>query len=747
MPDCWSIVQRPFRVETAKAYEGLFTIGSGYMHVRGSLEAHLAGAPQNTEYVRKPANVTSESFADSKAKWGTYVPGVFGPHPLLGSEMINLPFFLGLELIVDGERLDVENGLVDDYQCVLHLDTATLVRSLRWRTRQGCMLGVVFERFMSAARPHLCCQRLTVTADADVRITIRAALDADVRTNGHDHFQHVEFEAVGDAGVRCRVATDGGDVVHLESQLTPGEADWRFDARGRAAALVTEIGMAAGQTLTFEKRTAVTTSRDLRPTTPVEQLGDAVGRSFGQLRTEHAARWRKRWDSCDVTIDGDDDSQRAIRASLYHLLRVHVPDDPRVAIDAKGYSGEAYWGRFFWDTELYLLPFYLYSDPERAKTLVEFRVQSLDGACENARKYGYGGARYAWESDPSGRECCPNWQYADHEIHVTADVVYGLVHYATAVGDKAYLNGPAARVLVETGRYWLQRLDRRTGDDHLSLLGVMGPDEYTPISSNNAYTNRMVRFALEAAARHGVAGGATAAECEKFALAASSLPVLRGADGALVLQCEEFESLAEPCFDEFWTDRTRTFAAQVSQERLYRTKCLKQADVLMLMMLFPHEFSDADVRRAWDYYLPYTTHDSSLSAGVHAIVAARLGLDDEAWRYWLTSASLDLDTRHGGAAEGVHIAGAAANWLIVVQGFGGVKSALQSETLTLSPRLPARWTRLTFPLVWRGVEVHVVVERESTTISNCSDRALSVVVWGDERSVAADSAVTWEAQP
>ncbi|MFH1745924.1 MAG: glycosyl hydrolase family 65 protein [Planctomycetota bacterium] len=745
MPDSWSIVQSPFEIETARAYEGLFTLGSGYLHVRGSLEEHLADAPQNKAYVRKLANVTSETFAQSKLKWGTYVPGVFGPHPLLGSEMINLPFFLGWEPIVDGEKLDVESGLVDDYQCVLRLDTATLERSLRWRTRSGRALRVVFERFVSGARPHLCCQRLTLVAETDTKIAIRTALDADVRTNGHDHFQTVELEKVGDAGIRCRVTTDGGDVVHIESRLKAQGNGRRFEASSRTAALITDLGMIVGETLTIEKRTAVTTSRDLQPTNPAEQLADAGGMPFDELHAEHAAWWRRRWERCDVIIAGDDDSQRAIRASLYHLLRVHVADDPRVAIDAKGYSGEAYWGRYFWDTELFLLPFYLYTDPERARTLVDFRVQSLDGGRANARRYGYDGARYAWESDPSGLECCLNWQYADHEVHITADVVYGLVHYARAVGDQAYLDGPAAQVLVETARYWLQRLDRRAGDDHLSLLGVMGPDEYTPISSNNAYTNRMVKFALEAAARHGAVGGASAAECGDFAAAARSLSIPRRESDALVLQCEEFESLAEPRFEKLWIDRSKTFAAHVSQERLYRTKCLKQADVLMLMMLFPHEFSDAEVRQAWDYYLPYTTHDSSLSAGVHAIVAARLGLDDEAWRFWLASTAIDLDMRHGGATEGIHIASAAANWLVIVQGFAGVKSALQSESLTLSPRLPARWTRLVFPLVWQGVRLRIDMTRNATTITNHSDRALSATVWGEEQSIGPAKSTTWGA--
>jgi kojibiose phosphorylase len=271
----------------------------------------------------------------------------------------------------------------------------------------------------------------------------------------------------------------------------------------------------------------------------------------------------------------------------------------------------------------------------------------------------------------------------------------------------------------------------------------MGPNEYTPLSDNNSYTNHMVAFALEAAAEVGDAGGASSAERADFAAAAKSLPIPRGADGLLVLQCEGFDRLADPRFDELWRDRGKTFAAQVSQERLYRSKCLKQADVLMLMMLFPDDFSDAEVRRAWDYYLPLTTHDSSLSAGVHAIVAARLGLADAAWQSWEKAVGLDLDVERGAAAEGVHIANAAAIWQVLVFGFAGMRKAVQSDLLTLRPRLPIGWSRLAFPLVWHGCPVYVDVTPGGVTVANQDREPLEVRVHEDRRKIAGLQQATW----
>jgi trehalose/maltose hydrolase-like predicted phosphorylase len=764
MPDDWTIVESAFRADTASAYEGLFTLGSGYLHVRGSLEEHLSDAPQNLEYTRLPTNVTSERFPESKAKWGTYVPGVFGKHPLLNAEMINLPWFLGLTPTVDGEQLDIEKCQIEEYRRQLRLDTATLSRRLRWRTKSGAVVTLEFERFVSAARPHLCAQRLTLCSDREAALEIRAGIDADVRTNGCDHFVGIELARDGAAGLACCVRTDGGDEVEAATRLAaltgwpvtsnssahvrtcePAyvACEWRAETVGRRSELAANLRLPSNQPLLIEKRTAVATSRDRPARSAAAWLADAHPHPFELLQSEHVGVWGMRWRHHDVVIEDDLQSQLALRASLYHLLRAHPGAGSGLPIDGKGYAGEAYWGRYFWDSEMFLLPFYLYTDPPRARTLTDFRINTLDGARENARRYGYPGARYAWESDAKGNECCPNWQYADHEVHVTADVVYGLAHYARGTGDDQYLRGAGAEVIVETARYWMQRLDWRPGDNHPSLLGVMGPDEFTPISNNNAYTNRLVKFALHLATEVGEAGGASPRECEAFARAADGLPIPRSADGELVLQCEGFDTLAELDLDGFWEDRSKSLGSQVSQERLYRSKCLKQADVLMLMMLFPDEFSEAEVRRAWDYYLPLTTHDSSLSPGVHAIVACRLGLMDEAWRFWQQAIAIDLDVTRGAAAQGIHISNAALVWQVAVLGFAGMKTAMQSDVLTFQPRLPAAWSRLAFLVAWKGGRMHVDIREGRVAVTNRGGSALQVRVGDEMRAVAPQDTQIW----
>jgi len=712
MKSAWRIVESPFRAGRARAFEGLFTLGSGGLHVRGSLEEHLHNEPQNREYVRRPSNVTAERFPDRKAKWGTYVPGLFARHPLLNREMVNLPWFLDLAPVVGDEKLDMETSRVEEYTRVLHMKTASLSRSLVWRTGAGPVLSVRFERFVSLVRPRLVLQRMTLTPDRDGRATVLAGIDADVRTNGHDHFESVDMERDGERGMKCRVRIAGAGSVRIVSRLDAPSGSWRYIGEPRSGRCAVDLDLRAGRKCVVEKRTALVTSRDGAAgpdgcdTAGVDGFGAGEFADLGwdELFGEHADAWAARWERSDVKIDGDPESQRALRCSIYHLLRAHAAWDAGAAVDARGYSGDAYFGRFFWDTEIFLLPFYLYTDPERARALVDFRVNALSRARKIAAAQGFRGARYPWESDDRGDECCPNPIYAEQEVHVTGDVVYAMAHADAALGG-GYLEGPAAAAVVEAARYWVDRIESGAGGESPGLLRVMGPDEYTPYSDNNAYTNRLASFTLDLAARIGRRGGAAPGERKTFAETARKLPIVRR--GGLVLQCEGFDLLENPRFDELWIDRDLPFAAQAPEEHLHRSRCLKQADVIMLMALFPDEFSDSEVRAAWDYYLPVTTHDSSLSPSIHAMVALRLGLRDEAVDFWKRGLSLDLDTARGGAAEGIHIAACGGNWQVAVLGFGGMKSVLQSDDLSLQPVLPSGWSRLAFPIVWKG-ESHYI---------------------------------------
>ncbi len=731
MSDPWIVSQTDFA--QLLPWEGLFTLGSPGLHVRGCLEEAVGVDPQNREYMRSPGNVTAENFPEGRQKWGTYVPGIYGRHPRLNAQLVNLPWFAGVGFVAGGESLDTSRSRTFDHRRELDLRRAVLTRSLGWTAADGAVLRMSFERFVAADAGRLLAWRVRLESDRAIELEMRTGIDSDVRTNGYDHFTDRTF-APRDGRLSAAVLTDRGDRVEIRratSSSIPGERVV-IECAGRAIVRRDFFRLGPRQPLVCDGFGAVSTSRDRVDLGEAEELmAAAVKRGYEAVRTSHEAEWEARWRGCDVEIDGPEVDQRALRVSLFHMLRSH-PRNERLAIDPKGYAGDAYFGRFFWDTEMCLLPFFLYTDPARARELLAFRNHSLQGARRNAARYGYPGARFAWESDDLGDENCAAWEYADHEIHVSADIIYALAHHDAAVPATPLL-AEFAPLVVETCRFWAARCDRRPGDEHPSLLGVMGPDEYAHFSDNNAYTNRVVKLAFSCASGEvGVIGGASMEERTLFRQLAESLAIPRSAsDPRLVLQCDGYDRRVEASFEQRWRDRSKPYASQVSQERLYRSQNLKQADVLLMQWLFAHEFSEDELRAAWDYYVPRTTHDSSLSAGTHALVAARLGKIEEAYSFWLLGSRLDIA---GGAAQGIHIASAGSAWMMAAFGFAGMATAFESTTLTLRPRMPAQWRAIRFPLIWRGMPVRVEVRHDSVAIENLGqDELVCRVV---ERTIA-----------
>lgn len=702
----WCLTQTSLEPSLTKHYEGLFTQGSGYLHLRASYEEGLAAAPQNQPYMRMPANVTVETPRHPRSKAGCYIPGVTGLHPFLREEMVNLPNPVAGSFSADGRALDMDSGAVRDFCRTLDLRDGVLYRSFVWDTPSGAV-ECGFTRFVSRAQPGLVVQRMDFCAAAPTRLHLSARCDHEVTTNGYNHFARVEpfaadgcFGAAVDTDTSCHV--EMASLLSVPAALTPG-----------AGEAVLELG--AGQTVTVWRLTLAATDRDDAPPSRAEMTARLHRwmQDPAALYAPHAALWAAMWAGSHLVIEGDDEAQLAVNLSLYHLLRAANPADSRVAVCAKGFAGEAYFGHFFWDTEMYLLPFFLYTAPDTARSLMQFRIGTLAGAERNAARYGYPGARYPWESSVTGDEQCPNWQYCDHEVHVTADVAFGLWHTFRATGDTAFLQA-AMPVLAQTARYWLARC-HTDPDGSVHINGVMGPDEYICLCSDNAYTNTLVARTLEYTLEAARLTGSTllsAEEQRQIRTVADRLAVHRRADGIL-LQCREFEQFEDPDFAALWPDRSRPFGACVSQERNYRTKALKQADVLMLPYLFPGCMDADELERTYAYYYPLTTHDSSLSYIVHAILQARMGHPDEARRLFGRSIGIDLD---GGAAEGIHIANCGGIWQGVVLGFCGMQSACHTDRLHFVPHLPGGWKRVAFSVVWHGQRRQVEITPDAVRI-------------------------------
>ncbi len=732
----WCLIEEGYKKDFGKHYEGLFTQGNGYMHIRGSFEEGVSGAVQDEEYLRMPANVTLEKPRHEESKWGTFIPGVVGNHPLLKEEIVNLPYFLYMDFTVAGEKLDMKDSTITEYKRWLDLRDGILYRSFIWHTKTGFELKCLFTRFISLAEKHLCLQKVNIEVlFGEGVIHVDGGIDYGVRTNGYNHFQKINASNEDGDGITVETITDKGNRVRMQSCIKSGsDIPWKVAKKNNKVLLCGSIAIKQGDCLEIQKATAVATDRDLEEGELIYRVSTYLDGFYKEgwdaLYRRHVNTWRNKWESSDIKITGDPKAQLAIRMSVYHLIRSNSEEDPRVAICAKGYAGEAYFGRYFWDTEINMLPFYLHTNPKAAKNLILFRYETLEGARKNAKAYGYEGARYAWESSVTGEEQCPNWQYCDHEVHITADVVYALCHYVSSTGDIEFIWDYGIDIMVETARYWRKRINCNK-DGQYSLIGVMGPDEYLPMTRNNSFTNRMVKFSLNKTVEYleylkNEDQGKYGEVRNRLHLKSSEIELFREFGEKLILpydeltevipQSEDFEHYEDIDFDLIWKDRTKPFGTFLSQERNYRSKALKQADAVELMLLFPKDFTQKQMVHTYDYYEPITTHDSSLSASVHGIMAARMGRMTEFEKFFKKAMEIDLSPESKGAAEGIHIANCGGLWQMIVYGIAGLNSALWNEDVRLEPQLPDGWNALEFTLVWHEKRYRVTINKEKHEI-------------------------------
>jgi len=493
-----------------------------------------------------------------------------------------------------------------------------------------------------------------------------------------------------------------------------------------------------GTRLLFRRFVAVYSSRD--GPAPLESarahLRALRWSDFEPQVAAHEAGWGQLWGSADVRIDGQPAVEQVLHFNAYHL-RCAVDHDPRVSIGARTLSGRGYGGHVFWDVEMFMMPFYLHTCPELARELLRYRHRTLAGARERSRAQGYRGACYAWESTVTGADVTPHFvrlassgrkipvYTGTQQLHITADIAHAIWRYWEATGDAAFLADCGVEVLIETARFWSSRCTPENGSYH--IRGVMGPDEYHCNVSDNAYTNYLVRCNLENADR-GVRWlrtemprrarelegelGLTPAEPASWLQIARELYCPAPRSDGVIEQFAGFFNL-----DPYPPPGVDRDAAPVNRlldaERIDRMQLLKQADVLMLLHLFPEKFSRQTMLANYHYYEPRTDHASSLSPPIHAAIAARLGLHADAERYLQRSLWLDLSDEMSGSASGVHAAGMGGTWQALVFGFLGVRFGQMGVEVDpdAASRLPRGWTSVELELAWRGQRYPVQVRR------------------------------------
>src|SRR5215470_1416940 len=711
----WVLRHEGYNVLTESAFESRFAFGNGFLGMRAARSVS-----------RGPTWVAGLGYSRWASWPRCYVAGLFDvpniepPVPAL----VPVADWSRVRILLDGEPLLGREGEVR--VGVRHLDIRRGVLLSTWTHRTPA--GIIFEghelRLLSLADRAVGLQLLRFSIDRPgVDVTLEASfamagLGMEPARLEHD-IGAWRLEGTGKGVVMTGAAALLlGDTPLAPERPFPLRWAWRWRS-------------VAGQVAEFDRLVAVARA-DTPEEDPAPHAVAALARSralgWHAVLAEHEAAWDARWAASDVVIDGDEIIQRAVRFAVYHLTSTANPEDDRVSVGARALTGDAYLGYVFWDTEIYLLPFYTAIWPEAARALLVYRFHTLPGARAKAAHFGFKGALYAWESADTGVETTPERVVgADGtlieiltgrmEHHISADIAYAAWQYWRFTADDDFFLRAGAEILLETARFWASRAVAEA-DGKRHIRHVIGPDEYHEDVDDNAFTNVMARWNIGRGLETMEVLGErwpnhAAALREKLALGDDELADWRDATARIVTGLDPatgiYEQFAgfhalQPLELSLYADRKVPIDVVIGRERTQRSQVVKQADVVALIALLPDEFSGAAAKANFRYYEPRCAHGSSLSAGIHALVAARLGETETALRFLRQAAAADLELDPN-SAGGIRIAGLGGLWQAIILGFAGLD--LMGDALGVDPKLPPQWRSLSFRVCCKGRSVAI----------------------------------------
>ena len=727
----WTIQEKNFDPSLYGRYETLFALSNGFIGVRGSFEDAPVTGGHDGFYL----NGFYETYP---LKYGETFPG----YPAFSQAMVNLPNPKKLNLLIDGDLLSLEDSPPLSYERTLHLHTALLNRKVRVRSRNNKEFLIESERFVSADNKNLFCLRYSIRADESCRVTLSSGYDLESRNLSKKEDPRVGVEFTDDPVHKLKTAREEnritlcGSIRHsglnfcsymahkvsggtdlsreiLEDESFFGE-EWQFSLK-------------EGESFTLEKYVWIDRDRELPPPEETDAL---ISRDYKDLKKEHTDWWKKAWKTMDVTITGDDSLQQGIRFNMFHLLQ-SAGKDGKTNISAKGMTGEGYEGHYFWDTEIYMIPFFTFTNPPIARSLLSYRHSILGAARSRARDMGHKeGALFPWRTI-SGPECSSYFPAGTAQYHLSSDIAHALKIYWEGTGDTDFLLTKGMDLLVETNRLWADMavFDKRAGG--YAIQNVTGPDEYTALVDNNFYTNRMVMDQLQFFGNLRKRFGAMPGSSAQKSLFLESLKRLKVREEEM----EKWEDIGErmylpydeelkitPQDDRFlqkplWDiDKTPSDHFPLLMHYhplvLYRYQVCKQPDVVLAEFLLSRKFSREQKERDYDYYEKITTHDSSLSPCIYGCMASDIGRIEESYNFYVKTARTDLDDFHGNVKDGVHAANMAGSWIGLVYGFARMRHG--GGVLGFAPLLPGAWESYAFRIHWGGSVLSVTVSGDST---------------------------------
>ena len=731
--DEWLILQDEYDAAENLNYESLFCLTNGYLGTRGSYEEGTV-----------------------KSLPCTFVNGVFDKSETFMRELANLPNCLGIRLYVEKELIGIENCSILEFSRVLDMKHAMLVKRFLLEDKKGRQTLVEGIRFVSRANVHRMAVKLYVTPiNYDGIIEVENIVDgsvinfADAPRFKVKHTYLVANERLTENGVYIECATRDNHLHVGTGAFLDAERNGKsviktrqFYAFGEQTIEFQDFDAEQGVTTEITKYASIYTERDL----PKYELHSAVKneidafveRGFEQELAEHFKVYEEMWKEADIQIQGDFDLDRAVRFNIFHLMSTGNEHDDRVNVGAKLLHGEEYGGHAFWDTELFMLPFFAYVFPKTAKNLESYRYRLLDAARANAAKNGYKGAQYPWESADDGTEQCPDWTIepdgtcyrcyvADYEHHVTAAVAYGIYDYVKITKDTSFLLKKGGEILMETARFWASRCEYITEKDRYEIRKVTGPDEWHEPVDNNVYTNYLAKWNLryvialiqdlkehhrEDYDRIAEKISLTEKEIEEWNLVQSKIYLPRKEGTQLLEQFEGYFDLQEVTIQEYDKNDWPIRPAELKTMKTKETQIIKQADVVMLLHLMGEEFDEETTKLNYSYYEKRTLHGSSLSPSIYSIMGLKVGDDTKAYRYLRRAAFIDLINLQKNTREGIHAANAGGVWQTVVFGFAGL-SIDADGILNITPKMPKEWEGVTFRIHYLNSWLEISIDAKN----------------------------------
>ncbi len=737
--ELWLIKETEWVRKLQNVRESQFALGNGYIGSRGVLE----GIPYD-------------------AIPGTYISGVYDKLTSQVSELVNLPNPFNFRFTIEGEKVDVVAMDVLQHKRVLNMKKGLLIRRTLYSNSRRRRYDLQSIRFLSMSSKNIGVMQVAFTSlDENCKVDINTGIDTSVYNIGvltegrKKHFRVRELGQYRNAGFL------GVETFEKKYFVIYWSGFYYRIGSGRevyAKDNIFKLSLKKGQTAVFTKvfyagHFMLAQSYAHYKNQSFRRFYKAFHSPFNDLLDKHIKAWDKLWKKADVLVEGTANIQQNLRFNIYHMLICGSDDKGFSSIGARTLSGEGYRGHIFWDTEIFLLPFYLYNFPNIAGNMLLYRYRRLDAARQIAKRNGYKGAMFPWESADTGEDETPEWAkdidgsiikiYTNKlEHHITADIGYALYHYFKATADEGFMINYGYEMLVEIARFWFSRLEYDSKKGTYSINDVIGPDEFHIHINNNAFTNMLVQWCLSAAADlvgklkkvspsvySKIKKKVNLKDSEIKNWKKSSLQISINKKGRIIEQFDGYSRLKKVIPRESDENGVPLIPSHLGPQDLAKTQIIKQADVVMLLYLLRDKFTREVVRANWDFYAPRTVHKSSLSPSINSIVGSISGDLHRAYALFNAALRIDISNLYGNTNEGIHAASLGGSWQAVIFGFAGLDTS--RGFVSVNPAVPMSWGKIVFSLWWQGTLLKFEVSNDIVKVKSLARRKdLEIEVFG-----------------